>query len=81
VSYRRDFTGWSAIEVNYNYTRLLKKYSTGSATQSRVDEATLGYVLSFHTFTNGHVLPLVETGLGLQARHRPLLQRGGLAFQ
>jgi hypothetical protein len=64
VNYRHHFTEWSSIELNYDYTRLSESYSTGSLIRARVDEVTLGYVLSFGELTGGHFVPFAEVGLG-----------------
>lgn len=64
LTYRHHFTGWSSIELNYDYTRLLESYNTGSVIRARVDEVTLGYVLSFSSLTGGHFVPFAEVGMG-----------------
>jgi hypothetical protein len=64
VTFRHHFTAWSAIEVNYDYTRFLETYNTGSITRTRVDEVTLGYVLSLQSLTGEHFAPFAEVGMG-----------------
>jgi hypothetical protein len=64
LTYRQNFTRWSAIELNYDYTRFAESYGTGAVTRARVDEVTVAYVLSFRSLTGGHFAPFAEVGLG-----------------
>jgi outer membrane immunogenic protein len=64
--YRYHFNQWSAIEVNYSYTRFSQTYSPsgGSITQANAQEFTLAYVNSLGTRPSRRIRPFVEAGTG-----------------
>jgi outer membrane immunogenic protein len=64
VNYRYHFNRWSALEVNYGYTRYSNNYSTGSSTQSNSQEATFAYQFTFGIPRDARLHPFVEAGTG-----------------
>jgi outer membrane immunogenic protein len=66
ANYRYHFNDWSAIEVNYDYTRFSQYYypAGGSITQANVQEFTLAYVNTLGTKPTARFRPFVEAGTG-----------------
>lgn len=66
ANYRYHFNDWSAIEVNYAYTRFTQNYfpSGGSSTQAKAQEFTLAYVNTLGTKPSARFRPFVEAGTG-----------------
>jgi opacity protein-like surface antigen len=64
VNYRYHFNRWSAIEVNYAHTQFTQYYSSGSATQAAVNEATVAYQFTFGIPQESRFHPFVEAGTG-----------------
>jgi len=66
ANYRYHFNRWSAIEVNYDYTRFTQFYapSGDSLTQSKAQEFTLAYVNTLGVRPGARLKPFVEVGTG-----------------
>jgi opacity protein-like surface antigen len=65
ANYRYHFNDWSAIEVNYDYTRFSQDYSAGgSITQANAQEFTLAYVNTLGVRPGARIKPFVEVGTG-----------------
>jgi len=67
ASYRYHFNHFSALEVNYGYSRFAQRYTTASgnaAIQANVNEASLAYVLTPHSFADGKLKPFALAGVG-----------------
>ncbi|MGB8522150.1 MAG: outer membrane beta-barrel protein [Candidatus Acidiferrales bacterium] len=64
VNYRYHFNRWSAVEANYGHTQYSQFYSSGSVTQSGVNEATLAYQFTFGISKEARFHPFVEAGTG-----------------
>jgi outer membrane immunogenic protein len=66
ANYRYHFNDWSAIEVNYDYTRFTQYYtpSTDSITQAKAQEFTLAYVNTLGFKPSARIKPFVEVGTG-----------------
>jgi len=82
VNYRYHFNRWSAIEVNYDHTRFSQIYSSGSVTQSNVNEASLAYQFTFGVARDARFHPFVEAGTGALFFSSPILggsNAGGFA--
>jgi opacity protein-like surface antigen len=67
ANYRYHFNDWSAIEVNYDYTRFSQYYypSSDSITQANAQEFTLAYVNTLGTKPTARIRPFVEAGTGV----------------
>jgi opacity protein-like surface antigen len=64
VNYRYHFNRWSAIEVNYGYTRFSHFYSSGTFTQANTNEATFAYLFTFGIPRDARFHPFLEGGTG-----------------
>lgn len=66
ANYRYHFNRWSAIEVNYDYTKFTQYYAptTDSITQARAQEFTLAYVNTLGFKPGARIRPFVEVGTG-----------------
>jgi opacity protein-like surface antigen len=64
VNYRYHFNDWSAVEVNYGYTRFSQFYTTGTFTQASAQEATFAYLFTFGIPREARFHPFVEAGTG-----------------
>lgn len=64
VNYRYHFNRWSAIEVNYGYTRFTHFYNSGEFTQANTNEATFAYLFTFGIPNEARLRPFLETGTG-----------------
>jgi opacity protein-like surface antigen len=64
ANYRYHFNRWSAVEVNYSYTRFSQIYSSGAFTQSNVNEATFAYQFTFGVPKDARFRPFLEAGTG-----------------
>lgn len=67
ADYRYHFSDWSAIELNYSYTRFTQNYSytSGNAiTQANAQEFTLAYVSTLGKPASARIRPFVEAGTG-----------------
>jgi opacity protein-like surface antigen len=65
VNYRYHFNRYSAVEVNYGYTRFSHNYSAGSFPQSNAQEATFAYQFTFGTPADARFHPFLEAGTGV----------------
>jgi opacity protein-like surface antigen len=64
INYRYHFNRWSAVEVNYSYTRFSQRYSSGSFTQADANEATFAYLFTFGIANEARFRPFLEAGTG-----------------
>jgi opacity protein-like surface antigen len=64
VNYRYHFNRWSAVEVNYGYSRFTQVYSSGTFTQANSNEITLAYQFTFGIPTEARFHPFAEAGTG-----------------
>jgi len=64
ANYRYHFNDWSAVEVNYGYTRFSQYYSSGSITQANAHEATFAYQFTFGIPRDARLRPFLEAGTG-----------------
>jgi opacity protein-like surface antigen len=64
VNYRYHFNRWSAVEVNYGYTRFSHFYNSGTFTQANTNEATFAYQFTFGVPRESRFHPFVEAGTG-----------------
>jgi opacity protein-like surface antigen len=64
INYRYHFNRWSAVEVNYGYTRFTQFYDTGTYTEASAHEATFAYLFTFGVRREARLHPFVEAGAG-----------------
>jgi opacity protein-like surface antigen len=64
VNYRYHFNRWSAIEANYSYTRFSQLYSSGTQSQSNMNEVSLAYQFTFGVAREKRFHPFLEAGTG-----------------
>lgn len=64
VNYRYHFNRWSALEVNYGYSRFSHFYNSGFSTVANDNEATFAYLFTFGVPQGARLHPFVEAGTG-----------------
>jgi opacity protein-like surface antigen len=64
VNYRYHFNRWSAVEVNYGYTRFSQLYNSGTFTQADSHEVTFAYLFTFGIPREARFQPFLEAGTG-----------------
>ena len=82
VNYRYHFNRWSAIEVNYQHTQFSQFYTSGTTTQSNLNEVSLAYQFTFGVPRDARFHPFVEAGTGALFFGTPIAPgstSGGLA--
>lgn len=80
VNYRYHFNRWSAVEVNYGYSRFSQLYNSLYFTQAKTQEATFAYQFTFGIPSEKRLHPFVEAGAGALFFSPELAGSSGVAF-
>jgi len=80
ANYRYHFNRYSAIEVNYGYSRFSQLYNTQFYTLARTQELSLAYQFTFGVPKKARFHPFAEAGVGALFFSPLLSGSSGVAF-
>jgi opacity protein-like surface antigen len=80
ANYRYHFNRYSAIEVNYGYSRFSQLYNTQFYTLARTQELSLAYQFTFGVPKEARFHPFAEAGVGALFFSPLLSGSSGVAF-